>query len=146
MPIDAMSRAARGAYLADVHGALAERRHVFQLKAGVAGRNPSETLRMDDHRLLIAWRRILDGAAVDVLPNCLVAVLADDAAIGGGAREDSAVEIPEVAHFFVARVQLLIAHEAIARRPAHLQQQHDRRARVGLWPIECSLGKIAEDR
>src|SRR5258708_6132630 len=96
MPIDLVARAARRTNLADVHGALAEGRHVLQLEAGVMRRKPSEAVGMNDDRLFVARWRILDGASVDVLPNRFVAILADDAAVGGRAREDSAVESTEV--------------------------------------------------
>src|SRR5208282_3830034 len=114
MTIDAVARAARGADLTDVHGALAEGGHVLQLEAGIARLNPSEAVGINDHRLLVARWRILDGAPVDVFPNRLVAVLVNDAAVGSAARKDSAVELAKVAHLFVAGVQLLIAHEAVA--------------------------------
>src|SRR5580704_743822 len=92
MPIDLVPRSARRTNLPDVYGALAERRHVLKLEAGVVRREPSEAVGIYDDRLFIAGRRILDGMPVDVLPDCLVAVLANDAAVGGRASKDAAVE------------------------------------------------------
>src|SRR5271163_3720461 len=115
-----MRRATRPANEADLQPAFAERAEMLEVETA-ADRAPSEVLRMHHDGLLISRRRILDLALVDVLPNRLVAVLALGTAVGRSAGEDAMIELAEIGKPLVAVVELPIAHEAIARRTAHLE-------------------------
>ena len=59
-------------------------------------------------------------------------------------RERALFEVALFAQLLEARVELLIAHEAVARRAAHLQHHHERTAHIGLRAVKGALGKVAD--
>src|SRR5581483_4511389 len=140
---DRMAGAARSAHEAELQAALAEAADSPGLEAA-ARAHPLEVARIHDDRLFVTRRGIFHLAAHHMLPYRLVAVLANGPAIGRRSGEDAALETPVIAQPLIAVVELVVAHEAEARRPAHLQQQRHRLHRLALRPIERSFGKIAD--
>src|SRR5208282_60902 len=110
----------------------------------VADAHPDEVAWEHHDRFFEPWRRILDLAAHHVLPHRFVAVLANRAALRRRSREYPVIEISVIAQALIAGVQLVVTHEAAARRAAHLEHQRDRHRRVPLRPVECAFGKISD--
>src|SRR5438270_3254860 len=105
---------------------------MFDLETRFARRYPAEICRCNNHRLVIARWRILDFAPIHVLPDCLVAILANFAPVDRLANENASIERSSIAQSLITITQLRIAHEPAAARATHLKQQHQGLAGIGL--------------
>src|SRR5207237_1640629 len=90
---------------------------------------PRKILGLHEHGARVALWRILELAAVDVLPHRLVGVLVNAAAVGLLAREDAVLERSLRLELDQALLELVLGHVAVAARAAKLQ--HQREALVG---------------